>query len=39
MSSSASFNAVSGVCSEGFKTTVLPAASAGANFQAAIING
>ena len=35
----ASFSAVSGVCSEGLSTTVLPAASAGANFQAAIISG
>ena len=38
-SSSASFSAVSGVCSEGFSTTVLPAASAGPSFQAAIISG
>ena len=38
-SSSASRSAVSGVCSEGLSTTVLPAASAGAIFQAAIISG
>ena len=37
--SSASFSAVSGVCSEGLSTTVLPAASTGAIFQAAIISG
>ncbi len=37
--SSASFKAVSGVCSEGLSTTVLPAASAGPNFHAAIIKG
>ncbi len=37
--SSASFSAVSGVISEGFITTQLPAASAGASFQAAIISG
>ena len=30
---------VSGVCSAGFSTCVLPAASAGENFQTAIING
>ena len=30
---------VSGVVSAGFSTTVLPAASAGAIFQIAIING
>jgi hypothetical protein len=36
-SSSASFSAVSGVCSEGLRTTVLPAASAGPSFHAAII--
>ncbi len=38
-SNSPSFNAVSGVCSEGFSTTVLPAASAGPSFHAAIISG
>jgi hypothetical protein len=37
--SSASFSAVSGVISEGLITTQLPAASAGASFQAAIISG
>ncbi len=37
--SSASFSAPSGVISEGFITTQLPAASAGASFQAAIIRG
>ncbi|SLZ57966.1 Uncharacterised protein [Klebsiella variicola] len=37
--SSASFSAVRGVISEGFITTQLPAASAGASFQAAIIRG
>ncbi|MNF03305.1 hypothetical protein D3C80_2025940 [compost metagenome] len=36
---SASFSAVSGVCSEGLSTTVLPAARAGAIFQATIISG
>ncbi len=36
---SASFSAVSGVVSAGFRTTVLPQASAGAIFQAAISNG
>ncbi|MCY1301493.1 hypothetical protein D9M70_511070 [compost metagenome] len=36
---SASFSAVSGVCSEGLSTTVLPAARAGPSFQAAIISG
>ena len=36
---SASRAAVSGVCSEGFSTTVLPAASAGPIFQIAIISG
>src|SRR5215203_3800021 len=36
---SASTSAVSGVVSAGFSTTVLPAASAGASFQAAIISG
>ena len=35
----ASSNAVSGVVSAGFSTTVLPAASAGASFQAAINMG
>src|ERR1700685_4546743 len=35
----ASSSAVSGVCSAGFSTHVQPAASAGANFHAAIING
>ena len=38
-SSSASLSVVSGVCSEGLSTTVLPAASAGAIFHAAIISG
>ena len=37
--SSASRKAVSGVHSEGFSTTQLPAASAGAIFQIAIIKG
>ncbi len=37
--SSASFRVVSGVCSEGLSTTVLPAATAGASFHAAIISG
>ena len=32
-------NAVSGVCSDGLSTTVLPAARAGAIFQATIISG
>ena len=32
-------NAVSGVCSAGFITTVLPVASAGASFQACISIG
>ncbi|MCY1559544.1 hypothetical protein D9M68_965940 [compost metagenome] len=36
---SASLRAVSGVCSEGLSTTVLPAARAGPSFQAAIISG
>ena len=36
---SASLSAVSGVISEGLKTTVLPPASAGASFQAIIISG
>ena len=35
----ASFSAVSGVCSEGFSTTVFPQARAGAIFQAAIRSG
>jgi hypothetical protein len=35
----ASASVVSGVCSEGLSTTVLPAARAGASFQAAIIRG
>ena len=37
--SAASRNAVSGVCSAGLTTTVHPAASAGASFQAAIMKG
>ena len=37
--SSASFNAVSGVVSAGFSTTVLPQASAGAIFHAAMRSG
>ena len=37
--SSPSRNAVSGVCSAGFSTTVFPAASAGPSFHAAISNG
>ena len=37
--SSASITVVSGVVSAGFNTTVFPAASAGAIFQIAIING
>ena len=36
---SASFRALSGVSSDGLSTTVLPAASAGPTFQAAIMNG
>ena len=32
----AMYNAVSGVCSAGFSTTVLPAAKAGPNFHASI---
>ena len=36
---SAISSAVSGVCSEGFITTVLPPARAGASFQAIIIIG
>ena len=36
---SAKASAVSGVCSAGFSTTVLPAASAGAIFQASISSG
>src|SRR5215471_17682279 len=35
----ANSSAVSGVCSAGFSTQVQPAASAGASFHAAIING
>ena len=35
----ASFSAVSGVCSEGLNTTVLPPPMAGASFQAIIISG
>ena len=35
----ASLRVVSGVCSEGLSTTVLPAASAGASFHAAIMSG
>jgi hypothetical protein len=35
----ASFNVVSGVCSEGLMTMVLPPARAGASFQTAIIKG
>ena len=35
----ANFSAVSGVCSEGFSTIVLPAAIAGATFQASIMSG
>ncbi len=38
-SNSASFSTVNGVCSDGLRTTVLPAASAGASFHAAIIKG
>jgi hypothetical protein len=37
--SSANSSAVSGVCSAGLKTTVLPQASAGATFQASISSG
>ncbi|GDF52298.1 amino acid transporter [Escherichia coli] len=37
--SSANFNAVSGVISDGLSTTQFPAASAGASFHAAIISG
>ena len=37
--SSANRSAVSGVSSDGFMTTVLPAASAGPIFQVAIISG
>ena len=36
---SASMTVVTGVVSDGLSTTVLPAASAGANFQTAIISG
>ena len=39
LASSANFKAVNGVISEGLITTQLPAASAGASFQAAIISG
>ncbi len=35
----ASFSAVSGVCSDGLNTTVLPPPIAGASFQAIIISG
>ena len=35
----ASFNVVSGVCSEGLMTMVLPPPRAGASFQIAIIKG
>ena len=35
----ASFSMVRGVCSDGLMTTVLPPASAGASFHAAIISG
>jgi hypothetical protein len=35
----ASFSAVSGVCSDGLKTTVLPPPMAGASFHAIIISG
>ncbi len=38
-SAAASFSSVSGVSSEGLSTSVLPAAIAGAIFQAAIISG
>jgi hypothetical protein len=38
-SAAASLSSVSGVSSEGFSTSVLPAAIAGAIFQAAIISG
>ena len=37
--SSMSRREVSGVCSEGFRTTVFPAASAGPTFQTAIMSG
>ena len=37
--SSAKRSVESGVCSEGLSTETLPAASAGANFQTAIISG
>ena len=37
--SSAILTVLAGVVSEGFSTSVLPAASAGANFQTAIIIG
>ncbi|MNH18926.1 hypothetical protein D3C79_786470 [compost metagenome] len=39
LASSARRKAVSGVCSDGLSTTVLPAARAGAIFQATIISG
>ena len=39
VASSAIRNALSGVAGSGFKTTEHPAASAGASFQVAIING
>ncbi len=38
-SSVASRRVVNGVCSDGLSTTVLPAASAGASFHAAIMSG
>ncbi len=38
-SSSPSFKVLSGVCSDGFSTTVLPPANAGPSFHAAINNG
>ena len=38
-SSSPNSNAVSGVVSAGFRTTVFPVASAGASFHAAIMRG
>ena len=37
--SSANFSVVSGVCSDGLMTSVLPAARMGAIFQAAISSG
>jgi len=39
LSKSANSNVETDACSDGFKTTALPAASAGASFHAAIING